>query len=992
MKTNYKQIWSIWACLLVLIAGSCSTDDIINNKIGSTLIEGDGYRISTFTLPKGPWEISGTEITLDFLLRSLSDNSTLTYEGKLKKLQEQFACDLYIPKEEEIADGDYILSLRFADEKHAYPQSYHLTFLNNMVDAVREVNTPYDQLEGKGSEEEPYQIKTEYDFAYFISQLILYDATYGYGKHFLQTADIQSPQIHCLYQGKAYKSAPFAGIYDGGSYSIRSLSYTGKSSDPEEDPIGLFSILYDGATIRNLKIEDANIQSPGSYCGLIAGKAQGKVVIENVKVGGEIEKGIDKIGGLIGYMEGSKDTAGELVLKNITFQVTLSDNKNEVGGLIGYAENVNITAENINTPIEGGSSPILRSIKGDMHVGGLIGKLHGQINANNIKITHSMETPDPFIIRGGYAVGGIIGELLQHGSSSTFQNIVVQLPIQGTEAVGGLAGRISSTTTDRAVVKIEHFQSPVGTCQINSGRYAGGLVGTADAPEQNAFTIQLSGKSLLTADIVSNYYAGGAFGKLSYAEIISDPSSLLDIHSSLIKTDQYSGGFVGSAEHCQELSLNNISISEYTVVSGNYYVGGIAGYFRDGTLAGDYTPVFSPTEVITNRNPVSMFPGKINNERTYWNAKYVGGAVGMAENATIKNLFIACTLYGYEHVGGIIGKAMETDIYDCGSHCPLFNNNGSLATRQGGIAGSFYAINNRNAQNLINFTQISSGGEASGGIFGEVSPSRGTLIDKAVNIGNITSMDNVGGIIGSLLGDGSAMMRDCANYGAIHGNTTNNKKGIGGIVGYAKRTLAIYSSVNHGEINASKDAAYYGAGGIIGFNEIGESQIRYCCNRADIYFEKSKENDNGVGGLVGSIEHISSVSDLYLIENCYNQGGVYGQKKSVTTHHRGGIAGKLGTNITCRLCINGGNVALGNSGVGYGSHAKLSNIYMLEGTGGTYSATVISYGNRNNPTSYPALDFKTPRWIIEGKSNTDNNGMPYLNPEYCYFQFAKYVP
>lgn len=183
---------------------------------------------------------------------------------------------------------------------------------------------------------------------------------------------------------------------------------------------------------------------------------------------------------------------------------------------------------------------------------------------------------------------------------------------------------------------------------------------------------------------------------------------------------------------------------------------------------------------------------------------------------------------------------------------------------------------------------------------------------------------------------------------------------IGGIVGYAKRALAIYSSVNHGEIKASKDAAYYGADGIIGFNEIGESQIRYCCNRADIYFEKSKENDNGVGGL--------------------------------TTHHRGGIAGKLGTNITCRLCINGGNVALGNSGVGYGSHAKLSNIYMLEGTGGTYSATVISYGNRNNPTSYPALDFKTPIWIVDGKSNTDNNGMPYLNPKDCYFQFAKYVP
>lgn len=996
MKTNYKQIWSIWACLLVLIAGSCSTDDIINNKIGSTLIEGDGYRISTFTLPKGPWELSKTELTLDFLLRSLSDNRTLTYEGKLKKQLENFACDLYIPMDEEIADGDYILSLRFAEEEHAYPQSYHLTFLNNMVDAVQEVNTPYDQLEGKGSEEEPYQIRSVEDFAYFVSQLVLYDATYGYGKHFQQTTDIQSPQTHCLYQGKAYKSAPFAGIYNGGSHKISNLTYTGSSSNPEEDPVGLFSILHDGATIRNLKIEDANIQSPGSCCGLIAGKAQGKVVIENVKVGGEIEKGIDKIGGLIGYMEGSKDTAGELVLKNITFQVTLSDNKNEVGGLIGYAENVNITAENINTPTEGSSSPILRSIKGDMYVGGLIGKLHGQINANNIKIAHSMETPDPFIISGGNAVGGVIGELLQHGSSSTFKDIVVQLPIQGTDAVGGLAGRISSTVTDKSVIKIENFQSPIGTCQIKGDRYTGGLIGQADLSGQNALKIQLSGSSLLTAEVISSTgYAGSAFGMLNNVEIAFDPSSTLNINSPLIKADAYCGGLVGSIRGCREVSLNNLSISPFIEIKGEYSVGGIAGALMDGTLKGNYTPIFSETDVITNKNPTPQFAGKINNDPSYWGAIYVGGAIGKTENATVKNIFIAASIYGNTGIGGVIGQANETNISNCGSHCSTFNNNGLSPASQGGIVG--FIINTKKTiylDNLVNFSPIGPNGSKSGGLIGYIETSYSIHLSKSVNLANITAKGNVGGLIGSILGYGNLFIEQCANFGAIEGDTKEKKQGIGGFIGFADNFLWVTYSVNHGDVTAKKDANYYGAGGIIGYNESRGVKIKFSCNRANIHFEKSKENNYGVGGLVGTI-HDASLSDG-TIENSYNLGGVYGQKKATTplvgTDYRGGIAGSIDKHVKCDRCINGGNIGFGNAGVGKGTKEYLTNLYVLEGTGGTWAATVVSYNNRNKQTSYPALDFKTPIWIVDGKSNTDNNGLPYLNPKNCYFQFAKYVP
>lgn len=989
MKTNHRQIWSIWICLLTLITGSCSTDDIINNGIGSTLTEADGYRISTFTLPQGEWEIPDADLTIDFLLRSLSDNSTSSYEGKLKKMQEQLACDMYIPYDEEITDGDYILSLKLAKEGHAYPQSYHLVFLGNMVDALQEVNTPYDQLEGEGSENEPYLIRSVEDFAYLVSQLVLYDATYGYGKYFRQTTEIQAPQTNCLYQGKAYKSAPFAGNYDGGSHTISRLNYTGGNTDPADDPVGLFSILYDGATIRNLNISGANIQNPGSYCGLLAGKTQGEIRIENVNIDGEIEKGADNIGGLIGYAAGSNETQGKLILKDITFNVRLSDNKDRVGGLIGFAENVNITADSIS------SSPF-NLINGEKNVGGLIGKLQGQINASKLKLSHSMEKPDPFIIKGTFAVGGIIGELLLQ-NSSTLKDIHLQMPVQGTEGVGGLAGRISSSATDHLIFKIDNFQSPLGTCMIKGEQSVGGLVGFTDPFEQNAFKIQLSGESLLTADITaSDRNAGGAFGKLFNTEIIFDSSSSLEINSSSVQSENTGGGFVGWIENCGEVSLNNVSFSPFMNISGQSSIGGIAGILRNGTIAGNYTPVFSTTDVITDKKPVPLFAGNINTNKSYWYAKQVGGAIGYAERAVVKNIFIAASIYGIDYVGGVIGQALETNISNCGSHCSSFNNNGLLATRQGGIAGS---LSNQKVkytlENLVNFTSIGNGENSTGGIFGEVTANNIIQIKRAVNLANITSYKNVGGIIGSIIGQQRVSIEESANYGAIQGNTGDKNNGIGGLVGKADKNLTVYGSVNHGNVTATQDATYYGAGGIIGYNANGGVHITFSCNRADINFVKSKENSYGVGGLAGTVYNASS-GDQSIIQNCYNQGGVYGQQKETTplvgTDYRGGLAGKLGKNTSCDRCINGGNIGFGNAGIGDGTSKVLTNIYVLEGTGGTWSATKISHNDRNNKAKYPALDFNTPVWVLDQKSSTDNNGMPYLNPEKCYFQFAKYVP
>ena len=252
MKTYTKTIWNICACMLIILLGGCADDDIIRNDCGSTLQETESHLISTFSLPEGKTPIQDTREQIFFQLRSLSDNSIQLMEGKIRKNAGILSCEMFIPNNLVLEDGDYILWLKFDEEGSVYPLSYHLTFRDKMVSMVRDTKYIYEMLNGEGTEENPYLITSTNDFAYLVSQLATYDSNYGYGQFFKQIADIKAPIPNCLYQGNAYKSAPFAGNYDGDSHKILNLTYLGTNGGEQSDAIGLFSILHDGAVIRNL--------------------------------------------------------------------------------------------------------------------------------------------------------------------------------------------------------------------------------------------------------------------------------------------------------------------------------------------------------------------------------------------------------------------------------------------------------------------------------------------------------------------------------------------------------------------------------------------------------------------------------------------------------------------------------------------------------------------------------------------------------------------
>lgn len=1001
MKTYTKTIWNICACMLIILLGGCADDDIIRNDCGSTLQETESHLISTFSLPEGKTPIQDTREQIFFQLRSLSDNSIQLMEGKIRKNAGILSCEMFIPNNLVLEDGDYILWLKFDEEGSVYPLSYHLTFRDKMVSMVRDTKYIYEMLNGEGTEENPYLITSTNDFAYLVSQLATYDSNYGYGQFFKQIADIKAPIPNCLYQGNAYKSAPFAGNYDGDSHKILNLTYLGTNGGEQSDAIGLFSILHDGAVIRNLDIEGADIEYPGNCCGLLAGVANGNIRIENLTLNGNIKSTKDKVGGLIGYIEGNAQSLAQISIRNVRLGVSFSESGSSyIGALIGWAENASIQVEDIS------SDGIFKNLRGNNHVAGLIGKLYGQIDARKIKLQHT--TLNDFPISGNQNVGGLIGEAFLQAASS-FKDITIDMPIKGSSYVGGLIGQIRSETPTNILIAIENFQlsNPANRSQIQGGSNVGGMIGYSHKTHANAFTIELKGESLFHASITGQSVIGGIFGSLDDTQIQFTPASRLYMDNESLEASSGICGTLAGALSYQEpgkeilLDPEILVINPNIKIKGGNNVGGIIGTLYNGTLTGTYTPEFSATNVIVSKIPRPIFPGNINSEKPYReNAASVGGIVGYADKSTLRRLFTQLSIYGRSTVGGIIGYASDTQISDCGVKTETFNNGNNSAIMVGGIIGQASCSSHCEFSNLVNYSDISSGSNYIGGIFGSMVAGTSVKINKVVNLGKISATNNVGGIIGKTSGK-DIEVYDAANFGVIQGIAGDKEYGVGGIAGAAEDAITIYKSVNHGNITINRNAKYYGAGGILGYVKQGGAHVRYCCNRANIDYPKDKEDSHGIGGIVGSIEKANDNDDSYVLD-CYNMGEINGQQKAISTlgtDYRGGIVGNLGSHGRCYRAVNGGYVRFGNAGVGYGNKKNLTHIYISPGTDKDFGATYIPQPTREDKNIYQGFDFtgdhdpnRQPVWVLGGTYSSENKMLPYLHSGKCYFQFAKYAP
>jgi hypothetical protein len=325
---------------------------------------------------------------------------------------------------------------------------------------------------GSGTAENPYLIYTAEQM-----NAIGADAN-DWDKHFKLMADINlsvftGVDFNIIGYWRSYSdNHPFLGLFDGNGHTISDFTY----ATLRQNDIGLFGCLGIGGEIKDLGLEDVNIEImdlgfEGSnfypvnghiIAGMVAWNVFG--TITDCYVTGNV-KGNRKVGGLVGRNCG---------IINNCYSTANIFGEDDVGGLVGWNDFGAIT----NCHATG-------DVTGDNRVGGLVGPNWGQIS--NCYAASS-------IIGREETIGGLVGENELSGMITKCYSTGSVEAWSQSEEVGGLAGENSSTITNC-----------YSACSVSGGDCVGGLVGYNDDHSMISHCYS-------TGSVVGDHDVGGLVG------------------------------------------------------------------------------------------------------------------------------------------------------------------------------------------------------------------------------------------------------------------------------------------------------------------------------------------------------------------------------------------------------------------------------------------------------------------------------------------------
>ena len=308
--------------------------------------------------------------------------------------------------------------------------------------------------------------------------------------------------------------------------------------------------------------------------------------------------------------------------------------------------------------------------------------------------------------------------------------------------------------------------------------------------------------------------------------------------------------------------------------------------------------------------------------------------------------------------------ASTTSTWDGGKgFLPIGNNLTTSIYFTGSYNGQSYTISNL----FINRTNTGLNLTATVGLFGYAVNATITNV-KLVNV-NITGDSDYGSAyVGALTGcSQSTAISNCSSTGSV--TSPMRWAALGGLIGteqLGSSTTNCYSSCIVGGIGSNADV-----GGLVG-------QLWYSSTISSSYSTGTVSSINNVGGLIGAIDDVTSVSyDPSSILNCYSTSSVSGGS------YGGGLVGYTGkTTTTVTNCYSTGSVSSGSSSRGgliVGNSGTITNCFWDKTTTGQLS----SYGGTGKTTT----EMKTPStFIAAGWSGSIwnmgdglNSGYPYLD-------------
>ena len=376
----------------------------------------------------------------------------------------------------------------------------------------------------------------------------------------------------------------FKGEFDGAGYTISNLTFEQNSLDH-----ALFGYVQ-GATIKNLKIDNANI-SGTSYTGAVIGTIYDYALVDNCHVTNSTITGQNHVGGIVGGIN-EKNGAQKTEIKNCTVENTTvtsskkvkehgyiggiiggtSMNKDEpcyaeitgctvrdctieskaygLGGIVGYAPNNGNVISSCNvertTVTSGEASNGLTYAS----LGGVAGAFGGSSLAN---CTVTDCTVD------GECAGGVAGRLINEAGGTTTVSgcTVTNSVITAPDIAGGIVAQISAYATQSC-----YGDKVITNCKVNKttddegkettvvkALVAGGIVGNVQQFSNknltisnctNLGTIETLGKKGSVTDA-----AGGIVGRLSSGFNTSGILITTCLSQGTVKGNSNLGGIVG---------------------------------------------------------------------------------------------------------------------------------------------------------------------------------------------------------------------------------------------------------------------------------------------------------------------------------------------------------------------------------------------------------------------------------------------------------------
>ena len=765
-------------------------------------------------------------------------------------------------------------------------------------------------LEGEGTEENPFLVKTEADLTKLAEFVNAGETLAGY--YLKLENDIV---LNGAFTQIGSRTKVFSGVFDGNGKTISNMTLEG------DVYLGMFAILK-GATVKNLTIEGTVVGTRGVN-GLLAGQLQTGTTVENVTVKGSVSGNGSDVGGIAG--DTVKNGEGNVVVKNcvnyaeITVTMAKPGDVGAAGGIIGA------TAAGLETLVINCSNYGKVSTTSTFG-GGIIGLLRVVTGNKNYKVSGCYNYGD---ISGAIQVGGIVG-----GSRDRIENsytlstakingsAAIDLVLDGeaTTFIGAIAGRLETAAAIRT---------------------AGGLCDADGKPITVKITVELNTD-------------GGTLpeGVTSPVELIAETTVLNQLPVPAKEGYRFIGWElkVVSGEG-EEQTVSYVAITETTVFHGPARtVELIARYVEQtrktvitfiaesGTINGEATKsIDAGTAIGTLPTATASTAGEAFGGWLTADGKLVDETTVFATDVTAITLTASFGWNGETVSESLSGEGTEEAPYLISSGADL----AYLASSVNGgnnYSGKYIVLTKNVNMNfkawtvigkITNYDSKAFAGQPFSGIFDGknfaienlnnvfIEYASGAIVKNLTVSVNVTRTTIVGGLI-SITRGAACTVENITVKGSVSGSVAN----VAGVVGNAQGATTIKNCKNYAEVTNTTNftAGILGSSGAVVI-------IDSCENYGTI---------NSKGTFIGGIAGLPRTAANSYIIGCKNFGNVTGSAQV------GGIAGATRVKVENSYCLE---TALIN-----GKEAKTLNPYGNKTNGGGSGSVAYIVGQIDNKT------------------------------------------